>query len=61
MTKPLFKDPERLGRIERGIVMGWTGTLEDLTGMAVPLSSSTSDYLSGQLILLTADTERTEL
>ena len=51
-TQPLFEDPKRKEWILSKIPMGRTGDPEkDLSGVAVFLASSASDYITGQIII----------
>ncbi|TAK22344.1 MAG: SDR family oxidoreductase [Chloroflexota bacterium] len=49
-TERLYEDPAWVGRILSRIPMGRTGEIDDVTGLAVTLASSASDYLTGQII-----------
>ncbi|SFH40106.1 2-deoxy-D-gluconate 3-dehydrogenase [Desulfotomaculum arcticum] len=50
MTEPFFQDPGHKNWIENRIPMGRIGKPEDLVGTVVFLSSSSSDYITGQII-----------
>jgi len=52
MTEPFFQDPEHRKWIEERIPAGRVGTADDLVGTLVFLSSSASDYLTGQIIYI---------
>ena len=50
MTKPIFSDPVKVAEMMPRIPLKRFGEIEDYAGLAVYLSSSSSDYLTGQLI-----------
>ncbi len=50
MTEPFFQDPEHKKWIENRIPLGRIGTNDDLMGAVIFLSSSASDYITGQII-----------
>lgn len=52
MTEPFFQDPEHRKWIEERIPLGRVGTAADLAGTVVFLSSSASDYITGQTIIV---------
>lgn len=52
LTEPLFASPEWVDRVTRRIPMGRVGEVDDLTGAVVFLSSSASDYMTGQTIFV---------
>jgi len=52
MTEPFFQDPEHRKWIEERIPAGRVGTADDLLGTLVFLSSSASDYLTGQIVYI---------
>ena len=52
MTKPLFQDPVMVKRFQERIPMQRTGLPKDLQGAAIYLSSSMSDYMTGQVMFI---------
>lgn len=52
MTEPFFQDPDHSKWIEGRIPAGRVGTVDDLLGTLIFLSSSASNYLTGQIIYI---------
>lgn len=52
MTKPLFRDPEKVAGMMARIPTKRFGEPEDYKGIAVYLASEASDYMTGQLVVV---------
>jgi NAD(P)-dependent dehydrogenase (short-subunit alcohol dehydrogenase family) len=52
LTENLFEDEKKLNALVRQTIIGRTGEMKDLSGLAIFLASNASDYLTGQTIFL---------